>query len=153
MTCGQNQVLDADLVGCGRAIAEGEVYRCVECKVSFHRECARKHFNRGEIFTQEIYDEQCYRWNLRQPGKFLVRAISHLSRQQPRNTAAVAVLEKTFALLRREAALPSDTPGAQAQEEELCAQCGKLKNDSTMHHDAPGTNWGAALHWFQVKEK
>jgi hypothetical protein len=36
---------------------------------------------------------------------------------------------------------------------DLCAQCGKLKNDSTMHHDAPGTNWGAALHWFQVKEK
>jgi uncharacterized UBP type Zn finger protein len=36
---------------------------------------------------------------------------------------------------------------------DLCAQCGKLKHDSTMHHDAPGTNWGAALHWFQGKEK
>jgi hypothetical protein len=49
--------------------------------------------------------------------------------------------------------LPSDTPGAQAQENELCAACHHVKNDSTMHHDAPGTNWGAALHWFQAQER
>jgi hypothetical protein len=48
--------------------------------------------------------------------------------------------------------LPSDTQGAQAQENELCAACHHVKNDSTMHFDAKGTNWGAALHWFQVKE-
>jgi hypothetical protein len=52
-----------------------------------------------------------------------------------------------------EAALPSDTQGAQAQENELCAACHHVKNDSTMHFDAKGTNWGAALHWFQGKEK
>jgi hypothetical protein len=48
---------------------------------------------------------------------------------------------------------PLPAPPETANAAGLCAQCGKLKNDSTMHHDAPGTNWGAALHWFQVKER
>lgn len=31
----------------------------------------------------------------------------------------------------------------------LCADCGKPESDSGMHFEAPGTNWGAALHHFR----
>ena len=30
--------------GCGGAITGREIYRCTECSVPFHRDCARKHF-------------------------------------------------------------------------------------------------------------
>lgn len=30
-----------------------------------------------------------------------------------------------------------------------CADCGHVKDDPHFHFDAPGDNWGAALHWFR----
>lgn len=30
-----------------------------------------------------------------------------------------------------------------------CADCGRPKNDPRFHLDAPGDNWGAALHWYK----
>lgn len=32
--------------------------------------------------------------------------------------------------------------------EPLCTYCGHEQMDSSFHFDAPGENWGAALHWF-----
>jgi hypothetical protein len=37
---------------------------------------------------------------------------------------------------------------AEAPSEPLCKDCGRSRNDSSMHLEAPGTNWGAALHSF-----
>jgi hypothetical protein len=36
-----------------------------------------------------------------------------------------------------------------AASRELCADCGHEKDDSSFHFEAPGTNWGAALHHFR----
>lgn len=35
---------------------------------------------------------------------------------------------------------------------ELCIDCHHPKDDPNFHLDAPGTNWGAALHWFKAKK-
>lgn len=44
-TCGENPLLPAALVGCGKPIHTcAEVYRCTDCGVPFHRECAKRHF-------------------------------------------------------------------------------------------------------------
>lgn len=32
----------------------------------------------------------------------------------------------------------------------LCADCGRPKNDSGMHFEAPGTNWASSLHHFRT---
>ena len=43
--CGQNSVFPASRIGCGEPIYTcAEVYRCTDCGVPFHRECAIKHF-------------------------------------------------------------------------------------------------------------
>lgn len=51
----------------------------------------------------------------------------------------------------RESARRSDYEAGQ-KGEMLCLDCGHLKDDSRFHLDAPGTNWGAALHPFRGKE-
>jgi len=68
--CGQNGILDADLVGCGQIIWEThEVYRCTDCCVPFHRHCAKKHFESGNVLTPEVYAEQERRWNEREAAQ------------------------------------------------------------------------------------
>jgi hypothetical protein len=37
--------------------------------------------------------------------------------------------------------------------EPLCKACGRPQGDSRYHHDAPRTNWGAALHWFEKPDE
>jgi hypothetical protein len=44
--------------------------------------------------------------------------------------------------------LPAPEPAAPSGA--VCADCHHPKDDSRFHHDAPGTNWGAALHWFKT---
>lgn len=62
--CGANPTpIDADLVGCGKPIHSPEdVYRCTDCAVPFHRECAKRHF---ETDTPEhaakVFEEQLRR--------------------------------------------------------------------------------------------
>ncbi len=34
-----------------------------------------------------------------------------------------------------------------------CRDCGHAKDNSRFHFDAPGDNWGAALHWFKPPRK
>ncbi len=49
-TCGANQILPAARVGCGKPIETcAEVYRCTDCTVPFHRECAVRHFGRDHV--------------------------------------------------------------------------------------------------------
>ena len=45
--CGENAVLDADLVGCGMPILDPDegLYRCTDCGVPFHKLCAKRHFS------------------------------------------------------------------------------------------------------------
>ncbi len=44
-TCGQNNVFPASRIGCGQPIYTcAEVYRCTDCGVPFHRDCALRHF-------------------------------------------------------------------------------------------------------------
>ena len=44
--CGENSTLPANFVGCGKPINPfvEHVYRCTDCDVPFHKECAKKHF-------------------------------------------------------------------------------------------------------------
>lgn len=44
--CGENPIgLPASRVGCGREILTcAEVFRCADCGIPFHRECAKRHF-------------------------------------------------------------------------------------------------------------
>jgi hypothetical protein len=54
--CGQNDVLPARLVGCGKEIESWEaVYRCTHCDVPFHKDCANTHFD-GQALTDEQID-------------------------------------------------------------------------------------------------
>ena len=53
--CGQNPVLPAGRVGCGQPIYTcAEVYRCTDCGVPFHRECAVKHFGEHVPHNGEV---------------------------------------------------------------------------------------------------
>lgn len=43
--CGENPFIAATEAGCGLPIKTcAEVYRCTDCDVPFHKECAKKHF-------------------------------------------------------------------------------------------------------------
>ncbi len=43
--CGGGHALDGKPVGCGEVfVYAGEVFRCTDCEVPFHKHCARKHF-------------------------------------------------------------------------------------------------------------
>ena len=43
--CGANATFPAERVGCGLPIGTcAEVYRCTDCSVPFHRDCANAHF-------------------------------------------------------------------------------------------------------------
>ena len=54
--CGQNSVLPARFVGCGKPIEDWAlVYRCTHCDVPFHKDCANTHFE-GPILTNEMID-------------------------------------------------------------------------------------------------
>lgn len=49
--CGENPLLPANRMGCGQGIGTcAEVYRCTDCTVPFHRDCARRHF--GQDVTE-----------------------------------------------------------------------------------------------------
>lgn len=64
VTCGANTTpIDADLVGCGKPITSPEdVYRCTDCEVPFHRECAVKHFATDTPeHAAKVFDEQLRR--------------------------------------------------------------------------------------------
>lgn len=63
--CGANRVMDADLVGCGKPILnQRELYRCTDCSIPFHRDCAIKHFaTDDEEHSQAAYAEQLRRWD------------------------------------------------------------------------------------------
>ena len=48
--CGENPLGPAAAVGCGRTIErEGDVYRCTDCSVPFHRDCALAHFATARV--------------------------------------------------------------------------------------------------------
>ena len=48
--CGENAVLPARFVGCGKPIAKWEqVYRCTHCHAPFHWECAETHFREEPV--------------------------------------------------------------------------------------------------------
>lgn len=50
--CGDNIALPANVVGCGEPIYTcAEVYRCTDCNVPFHKDCAVRHFT--QVLTQE----------------------------------------------------------------------------------------------------
>lgn len=64
--CGANRAMDADLVGCGKPILnQRELYRCTDCSVPFHRECAIRHFatDNSEDHREAAYAEQFRRWD------------------------------------------------------------------------------------------
>ncbi len=63
--CGQNPVIDADLVGCGKVIERpDDVYRCTDCAVPFHRTCAIRHFETDTPeHSAEAFKEQLRRWD------------------------------------------------------------------------------------------
>jgi hypothetical protein len=63
--CGANRVMDADLAGCGKPILnQRELYRCTDCSIPFHRDCAIKHFaTDDEEHSQAAYAEQFRRWD------------------------------------------------------------------------------------------
>jgi hypothetical protein len=62
--CGVNPTpIDADLIGCGKPIIRPEdVYRCTDCEIPFHRECAKQHFatDTPEHATK-VFEEQLRR--------------------------------------------------------------------------------------------
>jgi hypothetical protein len=52
--CGDNPVLPARIVGCGKPIEDvASLYRCTHCDVPFHKACANKHFSDGDVLTEE----------------------------------------------------------------------------------------------------
>ena len=63
--CGYQTAIpvDADLIGCGKPIAtHAEVYRCTDCSIPFHRECAKRHFETDTPENaQKVYAEQLRR--------------------------------------------------------------------------------------------
>jgi len=63
--CGHQSAIpvDADLIGCGKPIATpAEVYRCTDCGIPFHRECAKRHFATDTPENaQKVYAEQLRR--------------------------------------------------------------------------------------------
>lgn len=64
--CGQNATLDADFVGCGKPISDPyKVFRCTDCGVPFHLKCANKHFENGDVLTEEVIQAQGHRWKER----------------------------------------------------------------------------------------
>lgn len=43
--CGRNPILPSNRVGCGNVIVcSNDLYRCTDCDVPFHKECAKAHF-------------------------------------------------------------------------------------------------------------
>ena len=51
--CGENAVFPARVSGCAEPImTHGEVYRCTDCDIPFHKECAKKHFD-NHVFTED----------------------------------------------------------------------------------------------------
>ena len=55
--CGDNLVLPARIVGCGKGIDSWNlVYRCTHCDVPFHKDCAGKHFLGGVLTDEDIDD-------------------------------------------------------------------------------------------------
>ncbi|HWV44913.1 MAG TPA: hypothetical protein VN039_02620 [Nitrospira sp.] len=62
--CGQSDTpIDPDLVGCGQPILRvDEVYRCTDCGVPFHKDCAKKHFETDTPeHSAKVYEEQIRR--------------------------------------------------------------------------------------------
>lgn len=58
LICGENAVFPARLLGCAMPIERPEeVFRCTDCCVPFHRECARRHFDNGEVLTEQMIAE------------------------------------------------------------------------------------------------
>jgi hypothetical protein len=70
--CGEAPVpIDADLIGCGKPIqSAAEVFRCADCGVPFHRQCAIRHF---ETDTPEnadkVIEEQIRRLDAAAPAQ------------------------------------------------------------------------------------
>lgn len=57
IVCGENAVLPARISGCGLPILTiTELYRCTDCDIPFHKNCAKKHFN-GHTLTAEHVNE------------------------------------------------------------------------------------------------
>ena len=55
VVCGQNALGVAAAVGCGQAIErDGDVYRCTDCSVPFHRDCALAHFAEAQKAPVEV---------------------------------------------------------------------------------------------------
>ena len=57
--CGENSVLDADFIGCGKIIWDvKDLYRCTDCSVPFHRQCAKRHFEKDNVLTEDVVAKQ-----------------------------------------------------------------------------------------------
>jgi hypothetical protein len=103
LECGQNSVLEADLVGCGKAINDSEIFRCVDCSVPFHRECARKHFIAGEsVLTAAMVDEQSRRDNSREGLRIVCSARDYLNEQIPKDWTATELLNSLWGTFMKE---------------------------------------------------
>jgi len=61
--CGKNGLLDADFIGCGQIIWDvKDLYRCTDCDVPFHKQCAQKHFDKNNVLTEDVVEKQEKRW-------------------------------------------------------------------------------------------
>ena len=59
--CGANATFPAERVGCGLPIGTcAEVYRCTDCSVPFHRDCANAHFRTSPPVVGDRLDTGCY---------------------------------------------------------------------------------------------
>ncbi len=55
--CGQNPILPAERVGCGRTILnETDCYRCMDCGTPFHRECLKAHCQSAWEATRRVIE-------------------------------------------------------------------------------------------------
>ncbi len=43
LTCGQNSVIAAENIGCGKHVEENDAVFCSDCRTPFHAECLEAH--------------------------------------------------------------------------------------------------------------